>query len=37
MGATPDLLPSRDDLRCIGTAGELSQLGEEEVLRALGF
>ena len=37
MGATADVLPSRDDLRCIGTAGELHRLSEEEVLRALGF
>ena len=37
MGARPDALPSRDDLRCIGTTGELNHLGEEEVLRALGF
>ena len=37
LGAEPGLLPERSDLRCLGTASELTTLPEDEVLKALGF
>ena len=37
LGAEPDLLPERSDLRCLGTTSELTSLQDGEVLKALGF
>ena len=37
LGAEPGLLPERGDLRCLGSASELTTLQEDEVLKALGF
>ena len=37
LGAEPQDLPDRPDIRCLGTPGNLSALADEEVLQALGF
>ena len=37
LGAEPQDLPDRQDIRCLGTPGHLSALADDEVLQALGF
>ena len=37
LGAEPQDLPDRPDIRCLGTPGNLSALADDEVLQALGF
>ena len=37
LGAEPQDLPDRPDIRCLGTPGNLSALKDGEVLQALGF
>ena len=37
LGAEPQDLPDRPDIRCLGTPGHLSALEDDEVLQALGF
>ena len=37
LGAEPQDLPDRPDIRCLGTPGNLSALADDEVFQALGF
>ncbi|BEV35900.1 lipopolysaccharide heptosyltransferase family protein [Synechococcus sp. M16CYN] len=37
LGAQPDDLPERPEIRCLGKKGALASLSENEVLNALGF
>ena len=37
LGATPDDLPNRNEIRCLGDEDNLASLSEHDVLNALGF
>ena len=37
LGGDADAMPQRQELRCLGAAGRLADLSQEQVLQALGF